>query len=114
MYAHFTSRKDAEAIIASGVLQSSSIVPGVYAVEVGVSTFVPGVQQTRLGRAADRDWAVVFTTDETPDASPWGEEVVFNTPGKRPLPLAEAFIVPAAEVIATLTDPADWVMPAGW
>lgn len=100
MYAHFTSKQDAEAIVASGVLFPCSYIRGVYAVEVGVSIAVPGVQQSTLGRTSVRDWAVVFTADATPEVSPFGEEVVFDT--DMPLPLNDAFIVPAAEVMATL------------
>lgn len=112
MYAHFTSRQDAEAIVASGVLFPCSYISGVYAVEVGVSIAAPEVQLSALGRTSVRDFAVVFTTNVTPDASPFGEEVVFNT--DMPLPLTDAMVVPAAEVLATLTDPGDWVMPEGW
>ena len=130
MYAHFTSRQDAEAIVASGVLWACSYLSGhrtkagvepiherscdcsqcwsagcVYAVEIGVSHSVPSVQRTKLGRTPIRDWAVVFTATATPEPSPFGEDVIFYTPDNSALRLTDVFIVPADEVTAALADP---------
>lgn len=76
-YIHFTDSASAEAIKNSGVLWSSSIIEGVYAVAVGAPS-VPGVQQTKLGRAKSRDRAVYFTTSELPDYC-YPEECVWLT-----------------------------------
>lgn len=65
-YIHFTDLAGAKAIKASGKLLASSFVTGVYAVKEG-SPFIPGVQQTSLGRARNRKVAVVFTTSIDPD-----------------------------------------------
>jgi hypothetical protein len=65
-YIHFTDMSGAKAIRQSGVLMASSFISGVYAVKEG-SPFVPGVQQTTLGRAKNRKVAVVFTTPLKPD-----------------------------------------------
>lgn len=66
VYIHFTDQVGADAIKKSGVLWSSSIIEGVYAVAVGAPS-VPEVQQTKLGRAKSRDRAVYFTTSILPD-----------------------------------------------
>lgn len=65
-YLHFTDLAGAKAIRETGTLMSSSFIEGVYAVQEG-SPFVPGVQQTTLGRAKNRKVAVVFTTPVKPD-----------------------------------------------
>ena len=75
-YVHFTSKEDAEKIKSSGFLLPSSIVGGIYAVAVG-GYASPGVQQTNLGRASNRDVAVVFKTDELPDRA-YPEEVIWH------------------------------------
>ena len=66
VYIHLTDMDGAKGISSSGKLWASSIVEGVYAIAKG-STFVPGVQMTRLGRAKSRLVAVYFTTPEIPD-----------------------------------------------
>lgn len=78
-YIHFTNEEDAENIIESEELWSSSIVNNtVYAVPVG-GTFSPNTQLTSIGRKGkDRDYAVVFTTDELPDGC-YPEECYWNT-----------------------------------
>lgn len=64
-YIHFTSLKHAIRIQASGELWESSFVSGVYAAEVG-GEYMPEVQKTNLGRAENRDYAVLFFTEERP------------------------------------------------
>lgn len=95
-YLHFTSEADAKAIVASGELWECSFVSGVYAVAVG-GELVPGVQATKLGRAKDRTFAVVFTTEEAP-ACVFPEEVIWRTKSLK----IQGFVVPAAEAQALL------------
>lgn len=66
IYIHFTDAVGAKAIKDSGALWKSSFVDGVYATAKGGS-YVPGVQQTKLGRAKSRDTAVYFTTRDLPN-----------------------------------------------
>lgn len=66
-YIHFTDAEGALGMVKEKrIWQSDFAAPAVYAVAVG-GTFVPGVQQTRHGRASKRDVAILFTTDEFPD-----------------------------------------------
>jgi len=57
IYIHFTDSAGAQAIKDSRALWKSSFVDGIYAVAKG-GAFVPGVQQTSLGRAKSREIAV--------------------------------------------------------
>lgn len=66
VYIHFTDATGAQAIKDSGALWKSSFVDGIFAVAKG-GTYVPGVQQTKLGRAKSRDIAVYFTCRDLPD-----------------------------------------------
>jgi hypothetical protein len=65
-YIHFTDVQGAKGIADSKELWASSVIEGVYAAVVGGAS-VPEVQQTRLGRAKNRDVAVYFTTNVLPD-----------------------------------------------
>jgi hypothetical protein len=64
-------------------------------------TYVPGTQQSSLGRAANRDYAVVFETEETP-AVIYPEEVIFH-PANDYLLITKAVVVTASEAVALLT-----------
>lgn len=75
-YIHFTSLRHARHIQASGELWESSFVSGVYAAEVG-GEYVPGTQRTSHGRAENRDYAVLFSTEEKPHLR-YPEEVVWH------------------------------------
>jgi hypothetical protein len=77
-YIHFTSKKHALEIKESGVLWASSFVEGVFAVAKGGSNS-PKVQQTKLGRTSERDFAIYFTTDELPDYC-YPEECIWKQP----------------------------------
>jgi hypothetical protein len=66
VYIHFTDAIGAQAIKDSGALWKSSFIDGIFAVAKG-GVFVPGVQQTKLGRAKSRDIAVYFTARDLPD-----------------------------------------------
>lgn len=66
VYIHFTDAIGAQAIKDSGALWKSSFIDGIFAVAKG-GVFVPGVQQTKLGRAKSRDIAVYFTAMDLPD-----------------------------------------------
>jgi hypothetical protein len=99
LFIHFTSAEDAEKIVASSKLLASSIVGGVYAIMEGGS-FVPGVQKTALGRAKNRDFAVIFTTAAVPYFV-FPEEAIWKADY---VTLSGAVIVPAAEALSLLTD----------
>ena len=76
-YIHFTSLRHALRIKQSQRLWRCSYVTGVYATEVG-GEYIPGVQRGTHGRAENRDYAVMFSTDERPHfRAP--EEVVWHT-----------------------------------
>ena len=64
-FIHFTDLDSAHSIIESMHLEASSIVEGIYAVHVG-GTYAPGTQKTQIGRAKNRDYAVIFTTRAIP------------------------------------------------
>lgn len=100
-YVHFTDRRGARSIVKTGTIEASSIFvePTVFAVVAG-GAYVPGVQRTRLGRAQDRDWAVVFETDVRPDAA-YPEEVMWRT---EELPVRDPRVVPADEALILLDD----------
>ena len=66
VYIHFTDSIGAQAIKDSGALWKSSFVDAIFAVAKG-GMYVPGVQQTKLGRAKSRDIAVYFTAIDLPD-----------------------------------------------
>jgi len=96
MYIHFTDKISAEAIVDSSTLLRSSFVDGVFAVAAGGSS-VPGVQKTKLGRALNRDFAVVFNAVAPCIAFP--EEVIWK---KNELSIKNAFVVPAQEAVDLL------------
>lgn len=77
VYIHFTDAEGAQGIKKTRKLWKSSIIEGVYAVAVGAPS-VPGVQQTKLGRAKSRNIAVYFTTNILPDYC-YPEECVWLT-----------------------------------
>lgn len=76
-YIHFTSLKHALRIERSQCLWESSIVNGVYAAPVG-GEYVPGTQRTELGRAENRNYAVLFATRRKPERL-YPEEAVWHT-----------------------------------
>ena len=76
IYIHFTDFVGATEILLASRLYASMIVDGVYAVHVG-GALVPSVQQTNLGRAKNRDFAVMFTTAEEPDVQ-FPEETIWR------------------------------------
>ena len=96
-YIHFTDEAGARDIVDTGLLLKSSILDGVFAVAEGGS-YIPGVQQTKLGRAKSRDAAVVFETDELPDTA-FAEEVIWHL---QKLPIRNAQIVSAKEARSLL------------
>jgi len=98
-YIHFTSPKDAKAIVASKELWPSSYVSGIYAVAVGARK-VPEVQLSKLGRTSDRSMAVVFETDELPDVA-FPEEVIWHLPV---LKIKNPKIISSTKAIEMLTD----------
>jgi hypothetical protein len=97
-YVHFTDNEGARQILDSGNLLKSSIVDGVFAVAVGGS-YVPETQQTRLGRAKNRNVAVVFQTPELPDVA-FPEEVIWHL---EKIPVYNVEIMPADQA-RTLLD----------
>ena len=97
-FVHFTDLKSAVEIIKSRQLRASSFVGGIYAIAVG-GEYTPGVQRTALGRARNRNWAVVFSTTVPPDRV-YAEEVVWH--GRKAIPLNKAKLVPARKVIELL------------
>lgn len=78
-YIHFTDSEGALGMVKEKrIWKSSYAADAVYAIAVG-GTYVPGVQQSKMGRAKSRDVAILFTTDEFPDTiSP--EEVIWHKP----------------------------------
>ena len=77
-YIHFTDEAGMDGIIESGEIWSASFGPAgsVFAVIEGGS-WTPGVQRSSMGRAKNRDVALVFTTPYLPDlAQP--EEVMWH------------------------------------
>jgi len=76
-YIHFTSLKHACRICRSRKLWECSYVSGVYATEIG-GIYVPGVQRGHLGRAENRNYAVVFFAHEKPHFRV-PEEVIWHT-----------------------------------
>lgn len=96
-YLHFTDEAGALAMIKEKKLLASSFISGVYAIAVGGAS-VPGVQQTKLGRAKHRKVAILFTTDELPD-SVFPEEVVWSKPSIR---LRTARLIPTKRALAML------------
>jgi len=97
MYVHFTDEEGAVGIANSKILYASSILEGVFAVSVD-GMYVSGVQQTKLGRAKNRDWAVVFTTSDVPN-SVFPEECVWN---RSYVVIDEVMVVSAGEAISIL------------
>lgn len=97
MFIHFTDEQSAKSICDSLMLRRSTFAGGVYAVsEFGVH--VPGVQQTKLGAAKSRDFAVIFETNEEPNV--WfPEEVVWDA---NSITLTSAIVVSADEAISLL------------
>lgn len=91
-YIHFTDLEGARAIRKSGYIKMAGapFPSAVFAVAVG-GAFVPGVQQTKLGRAKNRMIALVFTTSELPDKA-FPEEVLWHMPG---LPVNIEQVLPA-------------------
>lgn len=98
MYIHFTDLKGAEAIVASKTLKSCSYIMNVYAVSIEYGYYIPGVQRPWSGRPANRDYAVLFTTNYPVDIL-YLEEAIWK---RSELPLIEAVIVPADEAIKLL------------
>jgi hypothetical protein len=96
-YLHFTDETGALAMIKEKKLLASSYISGVYAIAVGGAN-VPGVQQSKMGRAGHRKVAILFTTDELPD-SVFPEEVVWSKPSIR---LRTAKILPTKRALAML------------
>ena len=97
MFLHFTDEPGAEGIIGSGRLRASgSPFPNaVHAAAVG-GEWVPGVQRTEMGRARNRNFALLFTTPELPDiVRP--EEAMWHAPSI-PVEVQEVY---------DLTDPAE-------
>lgn len=97
VYIHFTSLTDAQAIVDSGELRSGNW-DSAYAIVEG-GAFVPTVQHTELGVAANREHAVVFTTSDNPDCV-FPEETVWKS-GR--VKLTEALVVTAVEAVELLT-----------
>jgi len=75
-YVHFTDDEGLSEIIRTKEIWDSSIVPGVYAVALG-GAYVPGVQETSLGRPKHRKKVVLFSTYTYPDLV-YPEEVVWK------------------------------------
>jgi predicted GNAT family acetyltransferase len=98
-YIHFTDLESAKVIKETGVLFSSSIVEGVYAIAVG-GHYVPGVQLTKLGRPKNREVAVIFTTKELPKIA-YVEEVIWDS---EVINIDVLDIIPANEAIKLLDE----------
>ena len=100
-YVHFTDISGARGIIQDKTIRSSSFSsePLVYAVAVG-GKYVPGVQRTKLGRAKNRNAAVVFETNITPDVA-FVEEVIWYLPE---LPISNPHAMPADKAAELLDD----------
>ena len=97
MFLHFTDEPGAEGIIGSGRLRASGspFPSAVHAAAVG-GAWVPGVQRTEMGRARNRNFALLFTTPELPDiVRP--EEAMWHLPSI-PVEVQEVY---------DLTDPAE-------
>lgn len=76
-YVHFTDAEGARLIKESKKLLASSLINGVYAVNLETGYYVPGVQETTLGRPTNRQTAVIFETDAVP-AYEYEEESVWH------------------------------------
>jgi len=125
MYIHFTSKEDAEAIVASmtlwpcswlmsilvdargkcvldedGCMQADPNRSPAYAVSIANNLYCPLVQRTRLGRPANRDYAVLFTTS-VPPSNAFEEETIWEIPHAG-LPLTEAMVITAEEAVSLL------------
>lgn len=90
MFLHFTDAAGAEGIIGSGRLEAagSPFPSAVFAVAVG-GAWVPGVQRSKLGRAQNRDYALLFSTPLLPDLV-HSEEAVWHLP-HTPANVSEVF-----------------------
>lgn len=108
MYIHFTSKEHADIIVGMMLLLPCSYLGSmtegyapVYAVSVDNGEYVPGTQQPGFGRTAERDYAVIFTTDDEPV---WEEieETVWDVPENDGLVLTDAAVVTAEDAISLL------------
>ena len=107
LFVHFTDAVSAAAIVASGQLRRGDF-GSVYAAAEG-GAYVPAVQQTRLGVAADRSSAVVFRTKTAPDLA-FAEEIVWRA---EQIEVIDA-VVTTADEAAELLDGTAVVEEAGW
>jgi len=97
-YVHFTDAEGALGMVKEKrIWQSVYASPAVYAVAVG-GKYVPGVQQSNLGRAKERGVAILFTTDEFPDLV-YPEEVMWHKPS---ITIKAARIIPIWQAIKLL------------
>lgn len=106
-FIHFTSRVDAEAMVAAGIIGlSRMIVDAVYAVAVGGES-VPAIQHGGgagiNGATGGREVAILFTTNIAPDTI-WADEVIWHR--DTDLPITDALIIDAADAIAALDNSA--------
>lgn len=108
-YYHFTDQEGAEKIRESEALWKSSFIDGIYAIAKG-GTYVPGAQQTKLGRAKSRNIAVCFTARDLPDyAMP--EECVWK---RDSLLVDNIEIISAEEAIKGLDGSLPTMHPDSW
>jgi hypothetical protein len=99
-YVHFTDIAGAKGIQKTGKIWESSFgASGVFAVAQGGAD-VSGVQQTSMGRAKERNVAVVFTTNLLPNVA-YPEEVIWHMDS---LPVSVVEIIPTEEAKKYLDD----------